>query len=130
MNSALYSYRQFRNWQESDVSKELAISVQEYKELESGIQKVDVETALKLSELYLAPPHLFLSKSNSNDFSIIYSYCKFENSNGYVNNLYKDSEVVLEVKDEIIQLLKEEIEQLRKQNTKILGFLEKGECSE
>lgn len=130
MNSALYSFRQFRNLQESEVSKELAISVQEYKDLESGIQKIDVETALKLSELYLAPPHFFLSKNNSNDFSIIYSHCQFENSNGYVNNLYNDSELVLKVKSEIIQVLKEEIEQLRKQNTKLLGFLGKDKCPE
>ena len=125
MNSALYSYRQIRNWQESDVSKELSISVQEYKDLESGIQKVDVETALKLSELYLAPPHLFLSKNPASDFSIIYSHCHFEKSNGYVNHLYNDSEAVLKVKDEIIQLLKEEIERLRKQNTQLLKILEK-----
>ncbi len=130
MNSALYSYRQFRNWQVSDVSKVLSISEQEYKDLESGIQKVDVETAIKLSELYLAPPHLFLSENPSSGFSIIYSHCHFEKSNGYVNHLYNDSEALLKVKDEIIQLLKEEVEQIRKQNAQLLRLLKKGDPTE
>jgi transcriptional regulator with XRE-family HTH domain len=123
MNSALFSFRKFRNWQESDVSKKLSLSVQEYIDLERGIQRVDVETALKLSELYLAPPHLFLSKNSSGDFSIIYSHCHFENSNGYVNHLYHDNEDLLKAKEQTIQLLKHAVVQLHKENEKLLQRL-------
>jgi transcriptional regulator with XRE-family HTH domain len=123
VNSVLCLYRQFRNWQESDVSKELSISVQEYKDLESGFKKIDAETALKLSELYLAPAQFFLFKNSSFELSIIYSKCHFQNSNGYVNNLYNDSEAILKVKDEMLQMLKEEVKLLRELNEKLIEFL-------
>jgi transcriptional regulator with XRE-family HTH domain len=121
--STLLSVRQFRNWLEKDVAKELAITVEEYKDLESGVKKIDAETALKLSILYLAPPQIFLSNSYYNNFSIIYSHCHFENSNGYVNHLYHDNEDLLKAKDQTIQLLKEAVVQLQKENEKLLERL-------
>jgi transcriptional regulator with XRE-family HTH domain len=123
VNSTLFLFRQYRNWQESDVSNGLSISMKEYNDLECGNQDVDVETALRLSELYFAPPELFLSKKSSSHFSIIYSQCHFQNSNGYVNNLCNESESILKAKDEMIQSLKEEVELLRKLNDRLIASL-------
>jgi transcriptional regulator with XRE-family HTH domain len=123
IRTILFLFREFRNWQDDYVSRELSVSIQEYKRLESGLDKVDLATALKLSELYSAPPLFFLSKNYSNDFSIIYSHCHFENSNGYVNHLYHDNEDLVKAKDQTIQLLKEAVVQLQKENEKLLERL-------
>jgi transcriptional regulator with XRE-family HTH domain len=123
MNSVLHSFREFHNWKEEDVADKISTTLQAYKNLELGIEKMDEETALKLSELYLAPPQFFLSNSYSNDVSIIYSHCHFENSNGYVNHLYHDNEDLLKAKEQTIQLLKEAVVQLQKENEKLLERL-------
>lgn len=119
MNSGLLLFRQHHNWKKKDLAKKLAISVAEYNDLESGIEKVDTETALKLSELYQAPPHYFLSNDPSIPPSVIYSHCHFENSNGYVNHLYSDEKLAAALEKEI-DSLKEEIRRLRDQNNQLL----------
>jgi hypothetical protein len=123
MNSVLHSFREFHNWKEKDVADKISIPVKNYKNLELGIEKMDVETALKLSNLYSAPPQIFFTKNFSFDVSIIYSQCHFENGNGYVNHLYSDDEKFIKAKDETIQFLKEEISRLKKENEKLLDIL-------
>jgi transcriptional regulator with XRE-family HTH domain len=119
----LLLYRQFRNWQEHDLASRLTISVEDYKNMEAGVEEVDLETALKLSDLYLAPAHIFLKRNYTNEFSIIYSQCHFEDSNGYVNHLYNENEAVLKVKDETIQMLKEEIKRLQNANDQLIALI-------
>ena len=123
MNSVLHSFREFHKWKEKDVADKISISVNDYKNLEVGIDKMDVETALKLSELYSAPPQIFFAKDLANNVSIIYSHCHFESGNGYVNHLHNDNESLIKAKDQTIQFLKEEVVRLQKENEKLFEKL-------
>jgi transcriptional regulator with XRE-family HTH domain len=120
MNSTLFSFRQFRHWQEEELASRLSISIEEYKNLETGTEMVDAQTAVKLSELFLVPPQIFLSDNPSNHYSTIYSLCLFENSNGYVNYLHQDNS---HEKNELILLLKEEVKRLQVQNSQLIELL-------
>lgn len=117
----LFSFREFHGGKEEDIAAGLSITLEEYKSLESGTEKVDAEVASKLSKLYKAPPQIFLASNCSDHLSIIYSHCHFEHSNGYVNHLYNDNESNLKV--EILQQLKDEISRLRNQNDMLLKSL-------
>ncbi len=119
MSINLFYFREFRNWQPENVAKGLEISAEEYKNLEVGLNAVDAETALKLSQLYQAPPQLFLIHNSSPHSSVIYTHCNFENSSGYVNHLYQNDQLVA-VKNEEIKLLKDEVMRLQKQNDQLL----------
>jgi len=118
----LFSFRVFRKLEPEDVAKELAVSLDEYKDLEFGLDNIDAEMAIQLSALYQAPPQFFLANNSTAHLSVIYSQCHFENSNGYVNHLYQNDQI-LSVKDEEIQLLKEQIKQLQRQNEKLIQSL-------
>ena len=121
MKSFLFLFRQFHNWSLEEIANELAMSVDKYENFENNRKIIDQNLALRLSELYHAPVEIFLSNNSSTHFSIAYSHCSFENSNGYVNHLYHDRE--LTTKEEIIKLLKEEVRRLREQNDKLLERL-------
>lgn len=126
MNFILFSFREFHKWDETDVAKKLAITLRRYQDLEFGLNRIDVEIASKLSQLYKAPLQLFLSNDLSNNLSINYLNCHFVNSNGYVNHLYQ-SDGELKAKEETIQLLKEEVNRLRKENDSLLiKLIDKG----
>lgn len=120
----LAAFREFKNWEQEDVAKELSISLEEYKDLESGLDSVDAEAALKLSQLYQVPPQFFLANDSSAHLSVIYSHCNFQDSNGYVNHLYHDDSLIA-VKNEEIQLLKKEIQHLRELNNQLIALLSK-----
>lgn len=114
----LAAFRKYKNWEQENEAKELSISLEEYKDLESGLDSVDAETALKLSELYRVPPQFFLT-NDSTHLSVIYSHCNFENSNGYVNHLYHDEKLAAAQEKEI-QLLREEVKRLQNQNEQLV----------
>ena len=94
MNPILFSFRHYHNWEQEDLAKGLTISLEEYRDLESGTND---------------PTHL----------SVIYSHCNFENSNGYVNHLYHDEKLAAAQEKEI-QLLREEVKRLQNQNEQLL----------
>jgi transcriptional regulator with XRE-family HTH domain len=123
MNSVLHSFREFHGWNEKDVADKISMSLNDYKNLEAGLEKMDVETALKLSQLYSAPPHFFITMDFANSVSIIYSHCHFESGNGYVNHLHNDNESLIKAKDQTIQFLNEERIRLQKENEKLFEKL-------
>lgn len=122
MNSALFLFRLFHNWAQEEIAQKLSIPVAEYTALESGLDKADTALALKLSEIYQAPSHFFLSPDPSGHHSVIYSNCRFENSNGYVNHLYSD-EKLADVQAKEIEDLKKEIRRLQQANEQLLQAL-------
>jgi hypothetical protein len=123
MNTVLSSFRLFHNMDEKHVAKELSISLDEYKSLESGHEKINSEAAIKLSKFFKAPSQIFLINGFPNQFSITYSNCHFQNSNGYVNHLSTDKEKGC--CEKIIQQLKDDMRQLCKQNDLLIEILKK-----
>lgn len=121
MNWILFCFREHFKWDEEYIAKRLAISKNEYVNLESGFEPVDCEMAVELSMLFNAPPQVFISKSASSNFSIIYSNCHFENSNGYVNHLSDHQTEIF--KDDLIRSLRDEVLILRKENLILLEKL-------
>lgn len=55
----------FKNWEDKDIATELEMTVDEYKDLESGKTKINVEIAKKLSNLYQVPVEYFMSSEVS-----------------------------------------------------------------
>ena len=56
----LISFREYKNWQQEDVAKELGLSPESYKDLEKGRAKLNGIPAQKLPDLYQAPIAFFL----------------------------------------------------------------------
>jgi hypothetical protein len=123
MNSILIACRKFYNCGEEDVSRGIEVSLEDYKNLELGVRKIEGDVATRLSQFFKVPPLIFHSFMSNPDLSINYTQCNFYDSNGYVNHLYKESEVVINAKNEIIALLKEEVYQLRNENKQLLTKL-------
>ena len=86
----LVGLRVFKNWDEKDVATELQMAVEDYKDLESGKEKISIEVAKKLSDLYHVPVEYFMS----NEVSVFhYNHGVGSNSNsGFIQtyNNYKD----------------------------------------
>ncbi len=61
----LLGLRIFKNWDEKDVATELQMTVEEYKDLESGKEAIGIEVAKKLSDLYHVPVEYFMSNEVS-----------------------------------------------------------------
>lgn len=122
MNWILFCFREHFKWDEDSIAKRLSISKREYINLESGFDPVDSDIATELSKLFNAPPQLFVSQNAAAHFSIIYSNCHFENSSGYVNHLSEHQ--ADSFKDDLILSLKDEVLQLRKENLILLKKLE------
>jgi transcriptional regulator with XRE-family HTH domain len=126
-NSNLILLRLYRGWEQQDVATELSLTLEEYQLLETAKERVTKDVALKLSDLYRVPPQLFLEHEQGIHFSFIYSHNTFNGSNGYVHNLYQETDKVIEIiraaKDEEIQLLKNGIEHMRVQNAKLIELL-------
>jgi plasmid maintenance system antidote protein VapI len=121
MNWILFCFREHLEWDVDYIAKKLSISRKDYENLEAGFEIVDSEMAIEFSKLFNAPPQLFVSQNTATNFSIIYSNCHFENSNGYVNNLsehQRDSSKI-----DLILSLKEEVLKLRKENRVLLEKL-------
>jgi hypothetical protein len=124
VNIDLISFRVFRNWDEHRVARDLSLSLEDYRQLESGMKKITIEVANVLSKMFNAPSYLFLRCADSNNLSIIYQNCNFTNGNGYVNHLYGGEKGCIDgTKCELIQEFKKEILDLRKVNQKLLAML-------
>ena len=122
MHVNLFSFREFHNWQPDFVANKLKITIDEYKDLESGLFIVDAETALKLSALYQAPSSIFLATNSPSNLSVFYTHCNFHNSNGYVNHHYQNQDMNAK-EGQVIELLKEELKQLKRQNEDLVKQL-------
>ncbi|MEQ1797113.1 MAG: hypothetical protein ABL872_04120 [Lacibacter sp.] len=127
MNTTLYSFRLYRNWEAEEVATALTMPADEYEALEAGAEIIDAALAQRFADLYKVPPGIFLSDQRVQQVSFIYSHNHFENSNAYVNHLHQDSSKLLErlvaEKGEQLQLLKEEVMRLRKENSELLNRL-------
>jgi plasmid maintenance system antidote protein VapI len=116
MASILLLFRQFHSWDQIKVSDLLSITVEEYNDLETGLTKVEMENAIKLSKLYMAPEEVFLNNNSNSDLCITYSNCNFHGSNGYVNHLFQQE-------TQQIRNLKSEISRLQEHNIQLLKLL-------
>lgn len=119
--SKLYSFRKYRNWEEKDVANELALTIQDYQALENGEVRTDINTAQKLSDLYLVPIEYFLS-----DESIIINYNSGSGSHsnsGYIHTYNNNCEMVkllfdkLEEQNKLIVILQKEISRVNNRTT-------------
>ena len=120
--SVLAAYRHHRHWTEEDVAIHLGISVHEYKELEAGVDRPDGQMAAKLSDLFMAPPHLFLPSGSAPYHTTIFSNCSFRSrsASGYINNLYHDE---AGDKEATIKVLKDQISVLKAQNETLMEII-------
>lgn len=130
MNTTLYSFRLYRNWEAEEVATALTMPADEYEALEKGAEIIDAELAQRFADLYKVPSGIFLSDQRVQQVSFIYSHNHFENSNAYVNHLHQDSSKLLErlvaEKGEQIELLRDEIRRLREENDRLIEeFLQK-----
>ena len=77
----------FKNWEDKDVATELEITVDEYKDLESGKTKMNINIAKKLSDLYQVPVEYFMS----NEVSVFhYNHGTASNSNSGLIQTYNN----------------------------------------
>lgn len=122
-------YREYKNWEPSDVAKELGISTETYTDLEKGRIKVNGILAQKLSDLYLAPIEFFIIDDTPHymQAQVIYTHCSFSGNgaNGYVNhnNTDRGIEEILFLRKEDIKNLKQEIAELKQQNNRLIELL-------
>ena len=121
----LVTFREYKNWQQEEVAKELGLSIESYKDIEKGRVKINGIIAQKLSDLYQAPIEFFIIDDAPfyQQAEVIYTNCSFDGAlaSGYINHNYSDRGI-----DEIMYLRKEEsktlqaqIEDLQKQNARL-----------
>ncbi|HRN55057.1 MAG TPA: hypothetical protein PLL71_01320 [Agriterribacter sp.] len=123
-HTILYTFRAHRNWSSGYVAGKLEISPGEYEAIEGGTENIGYDIAQKLSQLYNAPPVLFLPANPSSPLNFEYEHATFNSSNAYVHNLYQNDTRVIEMlktaREEEIQFLKKEIRRLQDQNNRLL----------
>jgi transcriptional regulator with XRE-family HTH domain len=116
-----------------NITRELGINIEEYKELENGKKRINGILAQKLSDLYRTPIEFFIIDDTPHYLraEVMYTNCNFSGmgSNGYVNHQYNDRGIdeILFIKKEEIKNLKQQIAELKQQNAQLTDFLgEKG----
>lgn len=124
-------FREYKNWQQGDVAKELGLSAESYKDLEKGRAKINGILAQKLSDLYQAPMEFFLIDHTSHylQAEVLYSNCTITSGNagtaGYINHQNNDRGIdeIMFLRKEEIKSLKQHIEYLQQQNDKLMVLL-------
>ena len=126
----LISFREYKNWQQEDVAKELGLSPDSYKDLENGRARINGILAQKLSDLYQAPMEFFLIDDTPHYLraEVLYSNCTITSGNagtsGYINHQNNDRGIdeIMFLRKEEIKSLKQHIEYLQKQNDKLAAL--------
>jgi transcriptional regulator with XRE-family HTH domain len=127
----LISFREYKNWQQEDVAKELGLSPDSYKDLENGRARINGILAQKLSDLYQAPMEFFLIDDTSHNLraEVLYSNCAITSGNagtsGYINHQNNDRGIdeIMFLRKEEIKGLKQQIEELNQQNVCLIEIL-------
>lgn len=124
-------FREYKNWSQEDVARELNLSTESYEAIEKGRVKINGIFAQKLSDLYQVPIEFFLIDDTPHymQAEVIYTNCTMQcgqgGSNGYINHQNNDRGIdeILFSKKEEIKTLKEQLAELHKQNARLIELL-------
>lgn len=118
MNFILYSFRRYHQLTKEEVAKKLHLNLPAYDLLESGDRPVKQKLAHKFSVIYQAPHYVFLIEPAIATVQLVFNHSHFENSNGFVQNLYTKTNTKTEqLLDQHAQLLKQLYTKLEKNST-------------
>lgn len=125
----LIFFREYKNWTTADLALHLGMPEKEYKDLETGKQKMDIVKAQRLSEIYQAPVEIFIIDNTPHylQADVLFSNCTITGTSaaGYINHSYTDRgiEEIMRLRKEEVETLKAQIAYLQKENTRLIEHL-------